>query len=206
VIVGPDDHTTAARKRLLKMLELLRDEGYLKNNCELVLECGMPLGQRFLQVIRSMKNLEKLDLFEYYAIFSDLVHLFQSCPKMTHLRLNFDGQDKWDSEVNLSQDELRLGFQKLQHLEIAGYIVNSGNIVMEILPYVKYYNFKMQKIIVTNKFLTYRWLKECSHLTVHYLRLIRDQAIPMVNSLLTHNLKINYIFICAIGTESGICA
>jgi hypothetical protein len=150
VIVGPGDSTAAARKRLLKMLELLRDEGYLQNNCELVLECGTPLGPRFLQVIRSMKNLEKLDLFEYYALFSDLAHLFQSCPMMTHLRLNFDGQDKWNSKKHLSQDQLRLGFQKLQQLEIAGYIVNSGHIVMEILPYVKYYNFKLQKIIFTN--------------------------------------------------------
>ena len=132
------------------MLELLGDEGYFKNNCELVMQCGRPLGQRFLKVIRSMNNLEKLDIFEYNVTFADLAHLFQSCPNIIHLRLKLVGQDIWDSEEDLSQNQLRLGFQKLQYLDILGLVFNSGNLVMEILPYVKYYNFKIKKIIFTN--------------------------------------------------------
>jgi hypothetical protein len=142
VIIGPDDNTAAARKSLLKILELLVDEGFLKNNCELVMQSGKPLGQRFLQVIHSMNNLEKLDIFEYDVTFRDLAHLFQLCPNIIHLRLKLGGHDIiWDSEEDLSQNQLRLGFQKLQLLEIAGYIFDSGNLVLEILPYVIYYNF-----------------------------------------------------------------
>jgi hypothetical protein len=149
VIIGPDDNTSAARKRLLQILELLVDKGFLKNNCELVMPPadwiapfhGRPLGRRYLQVIYSMNILEKLDIMEYDVTFADLAKLFQLCPNIIHLRLKLVGQDTWDSEEDLSQNQLRLGFQKLQHLEFAGYILHSGNLFLEIFPYVQYYKF-----------------------------------------------------------------
>ena len=145
MIIGPDDYTAAACKSLLKMLEVLVDEGFLKNNCEL----GMPsadgiiapferaLGSRFLQVIYSMNNLEKLDIMEYDVTVADLAHLFQSCPNITHLHLKVVPQDIWNTKDDLSQNQLRLGFQKLQLFEIIGSFLPSGNqMLLKIFPYV----------------------------------------------------------------------
>jgi hypothetical protein len=143
VIIGPDDNTAASRKRLLKILELLVDEGFLKNNCEMVMPPadwiapfqGRPLGHRYLQVIYSMTNLEKLDIMEYDVTFADLANLFQSCPNIINLHLKLVRHDSdSDSEEDLSQTQLRLGFKKLQHLEFAGYILHSGNLFLEIFP------------------------------------------------------------------------
>jgi predicted nuclease of predicted toxin-antitoxin system len=162
-IIGPDDHSTAARKRLLQDLELLVDKGFLKNNCELVMPLadwiapfhGRPLGRRYLQAIYSMNNLEKLDIMEYDVTFADLANLFQSCPNIIHLRLKLVGQDSFDSEEDLSRNQLQLGFQKLHHFEIAGYILHSGELFLEIFPYVQYYKFnKRRNDLQTNYLLT----------------------------------------------------
>ena len=102
MIIGPDDNTAAACKNLLKILELLVDEGFLKNNCELVIssaDCmvaqfeGRTLGSRYLQVIYSMNNLEKLVILEYDMTVADLAHLFQSCPNIIHLHLKLFRHD-----------------------------------------------------------------------------------------------------------------
>ena len=144
MIIGPDDNTAAACKNLLKILELLVDEGFLKNNCEL----GMPsadgiiapferaLGSRFLQVIYSMNNLEKLDIMEYDVTVADLARLFQSCPNIILLHLKLFRIFTLDSENDpKSQNQLRLGFQKLQHLKIVGDCY-SGYLFLELFPYV----------------------------------------------------------------------
>ena len=145
MIIGPDDNTAAACKNLLKILELLVDEGFLKNNCELVIssaDCmvaqfeGRTLGSRYLQVIYSMNNLEKLVILEYDMTVADLAHLFQSCPNIIHLRLKLFRQDLWDMKDDLSLNQLILGFQKLQLLEVAGHFLHSGNkMFLEIFPY-----------------------------------------------------------------------
>ena len=146
MIIGPDDNTAAACKNLLKILELLVDEGFLKNNCELVMssaDCvvaqfeGRTLGSRYLQVIYSMNNLEKLDIMEFDMTYRDLARLFQSCPNITHLHLKVVCQDIWNTKDDLSQNQLRLGFQKLQLLEIIGSFLPSGNqMLLKIFPYV----------------------------------------------------------------------
>ena len=154
VIVVPVINPAKACKSLLKILDLLEHKGFLKNNCELqfaeeqmtmIMPFERPLGLRFLEVIRSMHNLEKLDIMEYDVTFSELAHLFQSCPKIIHLHLRLARQDTWDSEEDLSRNQLKLGFQKLQLFKMAGYILHSGNLFLEILPYVKYYNFKERR-------------------------------------------------------------
>ena len=145
MIIGPDDNTATACKNLLKILELLVDEGFLKNNCELVIssaDCMVAqferrtLGSRYLQVIYSMNNLEKLVILEYDMTVADLAHLFQSCPNISHLRLKLFRHDILESKNDLLQNQLRLGFQKLQHLQIAGHFLHSGNkMFLEIFPY-----------------------------------------------------------------------
>ena len=143
VIIGPDDNTATACKNLLKILELLVDEGFLKNNCELVMssaDCvvaqfeGRTLGSRYLQVIYSMNNLEKLVILEYDMTVADLAHLFQSCPNIIHLHLKLFRHDILESKNDLSQNQLRLGFQKLQHLKIVGDCY-SENLFLELFPY-----------------------------------------------------------------------
>jgi hypothetical protein len=143
-IIGPDDSTAAGRKSLLNIFEQLVDEGFLKNNCELVTQFGMPWGQRLLQALQSMNNLEKLDIMEHDVTFADLAHLFHSCPNITHLNLKLVRQDKRNRNEDLSQDQLKLGFQKLKHLGIAGDIFH-GNLFLEIFPYTQYYIFKERR-------------------------------------------------------------
>ena len=138
MIIDPHDYTTATRESLLKILELLVDEGFLKNNCELVISSpfiSRLLGSQYLHVIYSMNNLRKLDIVEYEVTFADLAHLFQSCPNIIHLHLKLFRQDLWDIKDDLSLNQLILGFQKLQLLEVAGHFLHSGNkMVLEILP------------------------------------------------------------------------
>ena len=146
MIIDPHDYTTATRESLLKILELLVDEGFLKNYCELVMssaDCvvaqfeGRTLGSRYLQVIYSMNNLEKLDIMEFDMTYRDLARLFQSCPNIILLHLKLFCIFTWDSENDPSQNQLRLGFQKLQLLEIIGSFLPSGNqMLLKIFPYV----------------------------------------------------------------------
>ena len=82
-----------------------------------------------------MNNLEKLDIMEYDVTVADLARLFQSCPNITHLHLKVVPQDIWNTKDDLSQNQLRLGFQKLQHLKIVGDCC-SGNLFLELFPYV----------------------------------------------------------------------
>ena len=138
VIIGPDDNTAAAHNSLHKILKLLVDEGFLKNNCELVISSPFNsrlLGSQYLHLIYSMNNLRKLDIVEYEVTVADLAHLFQSCPNIIHLHLKLFRHDILESKNDLSQNQLRLGFQKLQHLKIVGDCC-SGNLFLELFPYV----------------------------------------------------------------------
>ena len=154
MIIGPDDNTAAAHNSLHKILKLLVDEGFLKNNCELVISSPFNsrlLGSQYLHLIYSMNNLRKLDIVEYEVTVADLAHLFQSCPNIIHLHLKLFRHDILESKNDLSQNQLRLGFQKLQHLQIACHFLHSGNqMFLEIFPCVQNVAFLTKEDITCN--------------------------------------------------------
>ena len=132
-IIDPPDGSAGTSKELPKIMELLADEGRLKNNCALVVDTERPLGPRFLQIKCSMTNLKILDIMEYELKFSDLACLFQSCAKLIELRM------KLSQCINSEIDEdcrshIRLGFQRLRWFELVCILVNSWELVQEILP------------------------------------------------------------------------
>ena len=132
-IIDPVDRSVREYKELLKTLELLTDEGSLKNNRELVVYSGWSLDPWFLRINCSMPNLEKLDVMEYDVKFSDLACLFQSCPKLLELRMKLSQSETSEIDENC-RNNFRLGFQRLQCFELGCYVFNSWKFIQEVLP------------------------------------------------------------------------
>jgi hypothetical protein len=102
---------------LLIILNRLADGGFLKNNRQWIVSVGWSRDPWLFQVIRSMSNLETLNLLKCKLTLTDLQQLFRSCPKLTELRLMLF--DRQNLEMNVSlKNVLRPGFQRLRLLEI----------------------------------------------------------------------------------------
>jgi hypothetical protein len=132
-IINPANWSARASKEILKILELLTDEGCLKNNRELVVDSEWSLGRRFLQINCSMTNLEKLDIMEYEVKLSDLACLFQSCAKLIELHMKLSRYETSEIDEDC-RSHLRLGFQRLRCFELACFVFNSWELIQEILP------------------------------------------------------------------------
>jgi hypothetical protein len=110
-------------ENLLKIMEHLAVEGYLQNNQQLkhVLHNFSHI-PTFLEVICSMKNLEKLDL-DYKLTLEDLARVFQSCSKLVELRIATYGCKTHKMSEHL-KNQLRSGFRKLRRLKLGFSIDN----------------------------------------------------------------------------------
>jgi hypothetical protein len=112
-------------ENVFDILERLADEGYLKNNQQLkeFESCFLPISP-FVEVICSMKNLEKLNL-EYDLTLEHLALVFQSCSKLVELNISaFEFEmDKMTEDLI---DKLRPGFQRLRCLDLFCFIDNDS--------------------------------------------------------------------------------
>ncbi len=107
---------------LLKILELLAGGGYLQNNRRLDMAFNWSRSSRFVELICSMKNLEKLDTFEYDLTPDVLAHVFQSCSKL--IELHIETYYKTLEIAEHVNNQLRSGFQKLRCLYLVCFIDN----------------------------------------------------------------------------------
>ena len=82
---GHSDETTES---LLNIFNQLAEGGFLKNNRTFILkELDWSHNDRFIQAICSMKNLERLDLWDCEMTFEDNVTVFRSCSKLMELHI-----------------------------------------------------------------------------------------------------------------------
>jgi hypothetical protein len=106
------------------ILERLADGGYLQNNRRVFVKCFRPFIARLFRVIRSMNNLEKLNLLCCnLTLTKDLPQLFRPCHKLTNLRIRLSDPSGAERERlnKMNEDlknELRSGFQRLRLLEL----------------------------------------------------------------------------------------
>ena len=123
-----------AQSRLI-ILERLADEGCFQNNRRMFVKSVRPFIARLFQVIRPMKNLEKLHLLEFkLTLIEDIRQLFRSCPKLTGLRVRLFDPNRVERErfkqMNEElKNELRSGFQRLFELH---WIIDSCPVIQEI--------------------------------------------------------------------------
>jgi hypothetical protein len=124
----------SAKKSLLKILERLVDGGYLKNNRHLVVKFNWSCSSRFIRDICSMKNLEKLSLWDCELALEQLAQLFWSCPKLVELSLKPFLCTRLGMDKKL-KNHLRPGFQKLRRLELndCRIYMNSWPVIQEML-------------------------------------------------------------------------
>jgi hypothetical protein len=98
-------------------LERLADGGFFKNNRQMIVDFCWPSLPRFFRVIRSMTNLEKIDLLHWgLSLTEDLPQLFRSCPKLTELRLKLVESYKTEMREEL-KNELKLTELRLKLVE-----------------------------------------------------------------------------------------
>jgi hypothetical protein len=116
----------------LIILKRLVDGGILKNNREMGVNfCrDSPSVPLIFRSIHSMTHLEKLS-FPECQLTEDLPKLFQSCPKLTELRLRIVESQKSEMNEKL-KNELRPGFQRLRLVELQS-CTKSGPVIPEIL-------------------------------------------------------------------------
>ena len=108
---------SAAKENLLLILQRLVEEGFLKNNRQFaIFDCSR--SPRFVEVIFSMNNLQKLDLWDCELTLEQVAQLFQSCPKLIELHLKLSTCEM-DEDL---KDQLRPGIQRLQIFELEWYI------------------------------------------------------------------------------------
>jgi hypothetical protein len=133
-----------------KILERLAGGGFLQNNRQFIVhvhwrlegaEFNWARSSRFIEVICSMKNLESLYLLDHAWSSShelcmkpeDLALVFQSCSKITDLRITTteDGMSKMPEHV---KNQLRSSFQKLRYFGFRCFIDNdSWPVIQEML-------------------------------------------------------------------------
>ena len=111
----------------LSILKRLADGGFLKNNRQWIVDVGWSRGPWMFQVIRSMNNLEKVNLVCNLTQTEDLQQLFRSCPTLTDLRVGlFDPnqveRERFEQMNEETKNELRSGFQTLRLLKLYWYI------------------------------------------------------------------------------------
>jgi hypothetical protein len=112
----------ATMKSLLTNLEQLAEEGFFKNNRQLVVRfrSDWPLSPPLFGIIRPMINLEILKLDCQLKI-EQVAQLFQSCPKLTELHLRLDACEM-DADL---KNQLRPGFQRHRLVELEWYMDNN---------------------------------------------------------------------------------
>jgi hypothetical protein len=111
-------------------LERLAEKGYLQNNRQLIVENNFLTSPQLVEVISSMKNLEKLDVD---LTLEDLARVFQSCSKLVELHITTDGCEMLEMAEHL-KDQLRSVFQKLRCLDLLCFIDNgSWPVIQEML-------------------------------------------------------------------------
>jgi len=121
---------------LLKILKQLAGKGYLKNNRKLDAQICCSISDyrnsRFIDVICSMNDLEKLNLLNQELTPKVLAHLFQSCPKLTEVYI---ATSKTLKMANHLKNQLRSGFQKLRRLHIDFFLFDedSWSVLQEML-------------------------------------------------------------------------
>jgi len=79
---------------------------------------------QLVEVISSMKNLEKLDL-DFNLTLEVLACVFQSCSKLVELHITTDGCEMLEMAEHL-KDQLRSVFQKLRCLNLVCFIDNGS--------------------------------------------------------------------------------
>jgi hypothetical protein len=118
-------------ERLLIILKRLADGGFLVNNRQWIVSVGWLRDPWLFQVVRSMNNLEKLNLLGCNLTLADVPQLFRSCPKLAELHLMLVENRKVEMGEKL-KNELRPGFQRLRHFEF-DWDMNPRQIIQEIL-------------------------------------------------------------------------
>jgi hypothetical protein len=108
-------------KNIFKILERLAEKGYLQNNQQFVeiQSCVFHMSS-FFEAICSMKNLATLNL-DYNLTLEDLAHVFQSCSKLTELRISASEFEMDEMDEDLF-NQLRSGFQRLRCLDLEYFI------------------------------------------------------------------------------------
>jgi hypothetical protein len=112
-------------KSIFKILERLAEEGYLQNTQQFgeYQFCLFHMSP-FFEVLCSMKNLKKLYL-SYDLTLEALAHVFQSCSKLTELRISAS-EFKMDEMGEEVLNQLRTGFQRLRCLDLEYLIDNDS--------------------------------------------------------------------------------
>jgi hypothetical protein len=87
----------------LMILEWLAREGYLQNNRRLDVQLHWSRSSRFVELICSMKNLEKLDMCGYDLTPEVLAHVFRSCFKLTELHIGTKKCETLDMDEHLKK-------------------------------------------------------------------------------------------------------
>ena len=72
---------------------------------------------QLVELIYSMKNLEKLDIFDYNLTLEDLARVFQSCSKLIELDIVTRNYKSLEIAKHL-KDQLKSGFQRLRRLDL----------------------------------------------------------------------------------------
>ena len=113
----------AITKSLLTSLEQLAEEGFFKNNRQLVVRfrSDWPLSPPLFGIIRPMINLEILKLLDCQLKIEQVAPLFQSCPKLTELHLSLVACEM-DEDL---KNQLRPGFQRLRFVGLEWYMDNN---------------------------------------------------------------------------------
>jgi hypothetical protein len=89
-----------------------------------------PRSSRFVEVICSMKNLEQLHLFDYELIPEVLARVFQSCSKITDLRITATEYEMFKMPDQL-KSQLRPSFQRLRYFYFQCSIDNYSWLVIQ---------------------------------------------------------------------------
>jgi hypothetical protein len=121
-------------ENLLSILERLAGEGCLQNNRKLNVIFDCSCNSRLVEVICSMKNLEKLDMSGYDLTPEVLAHVFQSCSKLIELDVGTRWEYKTLEMTEHLKNQLKSGFQRLRCLDLVCFIDDdSWPVIQEML-------------------------------------------------------------------------
>jgi hypothetical protein len=117
---------------LFRFLERLAEEGYLQNNRQLIVTFDCSCSSRFVELIFSMKNLEKLNLFDSDLTLEVLAHAFQSCSKLIDVNImSTYGILQMPEHL---KNQLRPSLQRLRYFDFRCSIDNdSWPVILEML-------------------------------------------------------------------------
>jgi hypothetical protein len=112
----------------INFLNRLIAEGFFNNNRQLAVSHCHSFSYLTYKLIRSMKNLETFhSSYLSYVTLEDLACLFRSCPKLTQLHFRLPERQELGEDL---KNELRSGFQRLEHLSIDCHMDNDSFLVI----------------------------------------------------------------------------